>query len=119
MGRPVVNWQIVTRNPDRLADFYGKLFEWQITTDPTLGCRMVDTCAEGGIGGSIWPAPPEANSFVQLFVEVDDMADHVRRATELGARVIVPPQALPDGGALAILHDPEGTPFGVLRHSTD
>lgn len=115
MGRPVMQWQMVTRNPDRLADFYGQLFGWKITTNNALGCRMVDTGAERGIHGGIWPAPPEANSFVQLFVEVDDMADHVRRATELGARVIVPPQALPDGGQLAILHDPEGVPFGVLK----
>ncbi len=119
MGRPVVNWQIVTRNPDRLADFYGRLFGWRMTTEPSLGCRMVDTCAESGIGGSIWPAPPEANSFVQLFVEVDDVADYVRRATDSGAKIIIRPQPLPDGGQLAILHDPEGIAFGMYKPPPD
>jgi predicted enzyme related to lactoylglutathione lyase len=37
------------------------------------------------------------------------------RTRGLGAQVIVPPQALPDGDALAILVDPEGRPFGLHR----
>jgi len=30
MGHPVTAWQIVTKNPDRLAEFYTKLFSWEI-----------------------------------------------------------------------------------------
>ena len=56
----------------------------------------------------------EAHSFVQLFIEVDNVASSVQKATELGATVIVPPQKLPDGSQLAILHDPEGVSFGIM-----
>jgi predicted enzyme related to lactoylglutathione lyase len=52
---------------------------------------------------------------VQLLVEVDDVSRHVQEATALGARVIVAPQKLPDGDEMAILHDPEGIPFGICR----
>jgi predicted enzyme related to lactoylglutathione lyase len=113
MGQPVTHWQIVTKNPDRLAEFYCKLFSWDMTADNALGYRMIDTASERGIPGGIWPAPPDAPSFVQLIIEVDDVKRHVRDATALGAKVIVPPQKLPEGDELAILHDPEGIAFGI------
>jgi hypothetical protein len=117
MGRPVVQWQIITRNPDRLADFYGKLFGWEIHANNALNYRMVDTGSEKGIDGGIWPAPPEAPGFVQLFVEVEDVAASVAQVTALGGSVLIPPSPLPDGDELAIVRDPEGISFGVYRAS--
>jgi predicted enzyme related to lactoylglutathione lyase len=87
MGQPVVSWQIITKNPDRTNEFYTKLFGWKTNTDNALGYRMIDTGSERGINGGIWPAPPQANSFVQLFIEVEDMAGYVEKATKLGAKV--------------------------------
>jgi uncharacterized protein len=117
MGRPVTHWQIISKNPDRCSEFYTKLFGWQVRTDNALGYRIVETNSSRGIPGGIWPAPPEANPFVQLLIEVDDVAGHVKQAASLGATVIIPPQKLPDGDEMAILHDPEGIPFGVWRGS--
>jgi predicted enzyme related to lactoylglutathione lyase len=50
-----MQWQIVTRNPDRLAEFYGRLFGWELNANNPLGYRMVDTGSERGIHGGIWP----------------------------------------------------------------
>jgi uncharacterized protein len=115
MGQPVMHWQIVTKNPDALGKFYSKLFGWEINTNNALGYRMIDTVSERGINGGIWPAPPEAPGFVQLLIEVGDVARHVQEATALGAKVIVPPQKLPDGDEMAVLLDPEGIAFGICR----
>jgi hypothetical protein len=49
-------------------------------------------------------APP----FVQLFIESDDLEVTAKKAQELGARVIVPPTALPKGDWMAVLADPTG-----------
>lgn len=111
MGQPVTHWQIVTKNPDGLATFYSTLFDWTIDADNPLGYRQVATGAGRGFEGGFWPAPPEANSFVQLQVEVGDVAAFVEKATAMGAKVIVPPQTLPEGQVLAVLQDPEGVPF--------
>lgn len=116
MGAPVLQWQLVTTNPDQLANFYGDLFGWSINADNALGYRQVVT-GEGGMNGGMWPAPPTAHSFVQLFVGVPDVAHAVARATELGGRVIVPPTVLPDGDVMAVLADPCGVTFGVMRHT--
>jgi len=110
MGGSVVQWQIVARDAEGEAAFYRKLFGWTVNTDNALGYRQVDS---GGIAGGVWPAPPEAPSFVQLMIQVDDIDAHLEKATSLGAKVIVPKSILPDGDSLAILADPAGITFGL------
>jgi uncharacterized protein len=115
MGQPVVQWQILSKMPDQLTEFYNQLFGWEMNTDNALGYRTVNTCSERGIKGGIWPAPPEGRAMVTLYVEVDDVAERVSRAVELGAVVIIPPQKLPDGDEMAVITDPEGLVVGLLR----
>jgi predicted enzyme related to lactoylglutathione lyase len=114
MGCPVTQWQILAKDPDATAAFYTSLFDWRVSSDNPLGYRRIDTGSSDGIAGGIWPSPPEGHGFVQLFVRVESVADHVARAERLGARVIVPPQHLPEGDVLAILQDPQGLPFGMV-----
>ncbi|MGH9838783.1 MAG: VOC family protein [Blastocatellia bacterium] len=115
MGQPVVQWQMIVKNPDRSAEFYGRLFGWTVNADNALGYRMVNTGSERGIQGGIWPAPPDAHAFVQLFVEVGDVAAYVEKAVGMGANVIIPPQKLPDGDEMAVIHDPEGIPLALYK----
>jgi predicted enzyme related to lactoylglutathione lyase len=115
MGQPVMHWQIVSKDPDRLGEFYSKLFGWTIQANNPLGYRMIDTVSAHGINGGMWPAPPGAHGFVQLLIAVDDVAAYVQQAASLGARVLVPPQKLPDGNEMAILQDPEGISFGICQ----
>ncbi len=114
MQHPVRQFQILSHDPAACAEFYGGLFGWTVNDANALGYRQISTGPQG-IAGGIWLAPKEATPFVQLFVEVDDVHGVVDRAGRLGAKVIVPPQALPDGDEMAILADPEGIPFGILR----
>jgi predicted enzyme related to lactoylglutathione lyase len=113
---PVRQFQILARDPDATATFYRKLFGWRIHQGNPLGYRQISTGQEG-IEGGIWPAPPEGRPMVQLFVEASDLEATVARARGLGAQIVVPPQALPEGDALAILVDPEDRPFGVYRRA--
>jgi len=78
-----------------------------------LGYRRLDTGSKAGIQGGIWPAPPQSPDFVQLFVSVDDVNASVKKAEDLGAKLIIPPTMLPEGDEMAVLHDPHGMSFGV------
>ena len=111
---PVRQFQILARDPEATAMFYQRVFGWEIDQRNALGVRQLSTGAEGMAGG-IWPTPPEGKPLVQLFIAAADLESTVARAHGLGAQVVVPPQALPGGDALAILVDPEGRPFGVYR----
>src|ERR1044071_9801387 len=113
MTHPVVQFQILTKSPDETAAFYGKLFGWKIDADNPLGYRRIDTGTLQGIQGGIWPAPPHAPNFVQLFVGVADVTAAVVQATGLGAKVIIPVTTLPEGEQMAVLLDPHGMAFAV------
>ena len=115
MGRPVMQWQILAKDPERLSDFYGKLFAWKVSSDNPLGYRTADTGSPKGISGGFWPSGPEGHSFVQLFVDVDDVEQYVARVGQLGGTTIIPRQVLPGGDEMAIVRDPEGIPFGLMK----
>jgi predicted enzyme related to lactoylglutathione lyase len=115
MGSPVVQFQIISKEPDKTASFYAELFGWKIDANNPMGYRRIDTRSKQGIQGGIWPAPPQAPSFAQLFVGVTDVKAAVKRAEELGAKVLIPPTVLPEGDEMAVMHDPLGLSFGLMK----
>ena len=56
MGSPVMHWQILTKQPERLQAFYTTLFGWRMSGDNPLGYQMADTGSGEGINGGIWPS---------------------------------------------------------------
>jgi predicted enzyme related to lactoylglutathione lyase len=112
MTAPVARRQIVTPQAQQAADFYRGLFGWTVKQDNALGYREV-AAGKPGPDGGIWPAPPGAKGFVQLFVEVPDIDACIARATHLGGTVVVPRSELPDGDAMAVLSDPTGISVGL------
>ena len=81
-----------------------------------LGYRELKTGENGhSIDGGVWPAPQTDRPFVQLFVEVPSIDDSIQKAQKLGASVLVPKSALPDGDTMAVLQDPAGLSFGICQ----
>jgi predicted enzyme related to lactoylglutathione lyase len=115
MPHPVTKFQILSAQPDVTAAFYGGLFGWRTDANNPMGYREIHTGSDSGIQGGIWPAPPQARPFVQLFIQSDDLEATAKKAQELGARVVVPPSALPDGDCMAVLTDPTGLAFAIWK----
>jgi hypothetical protein len=115
MSSPVTQFQILSKDPDATARFYSDLFGWTVDANNPLGYRRIGTGSAEGIQGGIWPAPPQAPNSVQLFVQVDDVAASARKASELGAKVVIPPTVLPEGDQMAVLLDTQGMSFGIWR----
>ena len=111
---PVLQFQILARNPERAAEFYARVFGWSVHADNAMAYRQLRT---GGLDGGIWPIGDEGHPLVQLFVEVPDVGAAVQGAVDAGARVIIPPSTLPDGDEMSVIADPEGIPFGLYRRA--
>jgi predicted enzyme related to lactoylglutathione lyase len=79
---------------------------------------MIDTGSDRGIGGGIWPAPQALQSFVQLFVAVDDVDEYLAKAEKLGGTVVIPKQVLPEGDEMAVLLDPEGMCVALAKEKS-
>jgi predicted enzyme related to lactoylglutathione lyase len=46
MGNPVVHWELMSKEPAKVAAFYEKIFGWKIQHRPEMNYRIVDTASQ-------------------------------------------------------------------------
>ena len=111
-ARPVVHWEIVAREPERQADFYRRLFNWEIGDGPIMDIPAGLGAPEPGPSGHIRQG--DANA-VTLYIQVRDLAASLAMARELGATETGEPFDVPGGPTLAFIKDPEGNPLVFVQ----
>ena len=117
MGSPVVHWELMSKEPAKVAAFYEKLFGWKIQHRPELDYRIVDTGANAGInGGIVKPARegPWPGNMV-LYVMVDDLASYRQKVAAAGGKIHVEEQEVPGMGWFSLFTDPEGRMMGLWK----
>ncbi len=121
MGQPVVHFQVMGKDGDRLRSYYSDLFDWEIDADNPMGYGMVqrdgNTNADGaGIGGGVGVAPEGQGGGVTFYVEVPDVEAGLAKAQELGGTRIWGPDEVP-GTDIVLGHftDPEGHMIGLVQ----
>jgi predicted enzyme related to lactoylglutathione lyase len=115
MGSPIVHFEILGDDGERLAAFYRALFDWDIAAvEEGGGYAMFDTSSAGAVSGGIGGFPG-APSHVTFYVGVDDVAAALARARDLGATVVMEPREPTPGLVTALFADPEGHTIGLMR----
>ena len=117
MGRPVVHFELMSKDPAKIGAFYEKIFGWKVTNMPELNYRFVETEAEAGInGGIVKPDRPEPwPGKLTLYIEVDDLAGYRERIVAAGGKIHVEAQEVPAMGRFALFTDPEGRMMGLWQ----
>jgi predicted enzyme related to lactoylglutathione lyase len=113
-ARPVVHWEIESRQPALLRTFYRELFNWRISDDdgPIMWVPAGIGGPEPGPGGHIRQSE---RSGVTLYVQVADLAASLAKAAAVGGTVVMEPMDLPGGPTLAAITDPEGNPVTLVQ----
>lgn len=117
MGRPIVHWELMSKEPAKVASFYEKIFDWKISDMPQINYRLVETGGEGGINGGIikperegpWPGN------MTLYIQVDDLAAYRKKIVAAGGEIHVEEQEVPGSGTLCLFTDPEGRMMGLWK----
>jgi len=123
MGNPVVHWELMSNEPEKVAGFYEKLFGWKITHHPEINYRIVETGAKGempGInGGIVKPDKPQPWPGNMLFyILVDDLVGYRKKVVTAGGKIHVEEQEVPGMGWLSLFTDPEGRMMGLWKAKT-
>jgi uncharacterized protein len=112
MGQPVVHFEIGCRDGGKAADFFTRLFGWQIhAMGPAI---MIDTGAGSGIQGHITSLGHEPYKYTTFYVQVDDVQAYLDKATTLGGKTLVPPVEIPTG-TFAWFADLDGNTIGLWK----
>jgi uncharacterized protein len=115
MGKPVVHFEIGCRDRAKTGEFYAALFDWSITAQGPASA--IQTGSDDGIGGHITSLGHEPHHYTIIYVEVDDVAESLKKAESLGGKKIVGPIPIP-AGIFGWFVDPEGNTIGLLQKKT-
>ncbi len=112
--------ELNARGFDTASAFYADVFGWSTTTSP-MGEGQPDyhefkADGESILGGMEMSAmvPAGMPSYWMPYFSVADVDEAFRRAREAGANEVVAPSPMP-GGRFAIVTDPQGAMFGLLK----
>jgi predicted enzyme related to lactoylglutathione lyase len=112
MGQPVVHFEIGCRDSGKTADFFAKMFDWQMQA---MGpATMIHTGSSAGIQGHISSLGHEPHQYTTFYVQVDDVQAYLDKAASLGGKTLVPPVEIPSG-TFAWFSDPEGNTVGLWK----
>jgi predicted enzyme related to lactoylglutathione lyase len=107
--------ELVTTNVPAAKKFYTGLLGWK--TKP-FGKGMEYTLLLKGkdmVAGLMKCPMPGCPAQWIGYIVVTDVAATVKKATKLGGKVAVKPFNVPDVGRIAVLVDPQGAAFGILK----
>jgi uncharacterized protein len=122
MGQPVVHFEVIGKDGEKLRDYYSELFGWEIDADNPANYGVVqreaNLNAEGaGIGGGVAAGPtPDYAGHVTFYVEVPDVEAALAKAESLGGSRVFGPAEVPGTEVeLGQFTDPEGHLIGLTK----
>lgn len=110
--------ELGTRDTAKAGDFYTGLFGWGKNVQQ-MGPMTYTSFMNGErpAGGMYQPTPEMGNvpPHWLAYFAVNDTDATVKKAGELGATTIAPPMDIPGVGRFAIIQDPQGAVFGIIK----
>lgn len=117
MGQPVVHFEVVGKDGEKLQSYYGELFDWNVNAENEMKYGLVDREAnsnsEGiGLRGGIGQGP---DGYVTFYVEVPSVEDALSKAESLGGTRVMGPETIMGRMVLGQFKDPEGNVIGLIE----
>lgn len=117
-------FELATKGVEKAEAFYKAVFGWSVKVGNDAGMvyrELTPPAAAAPQGGMMeltpqhGPTPPHW----LIYFTVEDCDGDATRATSLGGQVIVPPMDIPKVGRFAVLADPAGASFAVIKLALD
>ncbi len=115
MPHPVIHTEIRSQDPDATREFFESLFGWKVASEGGFpGYTFIDTGTEDGPAVAISPRQG-AEDEALFFVAVENVAETLKRAEELGGTIVQPVQQVP-GVSFGVFADALGHKVGVAAN---
>ena len=123
-GTPIW-YELLSSDADASKAFYEKVIGWTVHPADAGGMdyRMIDTGGNDFVGGLMGLTPEMTAGGAKptwlFYIGVDDVDATVAKIEEKGGSVRMPAFDMPGVGRLALVADPQGVPFYVMRGASD
>lgn len=117
-------YELLTRDPDAAKAFYDAVVGWNIDTEPMAGMASgmdyrIINASEGKVGGVMRIGDEMAEHGARPvwlgYIAVDDVDQIVGAIEAAGGKTLMPANDIPDVGRIAMVADPQGAPFYVMK----
>ncbi len=113
MKKAVVHFEIGCSDIPKTADFYKKVFNWEINASGNSA--SIDTGREGAIPGHLTKlGEDEPQKYVNIYIETDTLEEDLRQVETNGGKLLIGPIKLPDGRSFAWFEDVAGNTLGLI-----
>jgi predicted enzyme related to lactoylglutathione lyase len=121
MGQPVVHFEVVGKDGDKLQAYYSQLFGWKFDADNPMRYGMVqregNVSREGiGIGGGVGTGPDGYPGHVTFYVEVPDVEAALAQTESLGGTRVMGPEKPMDMVEIGLFT--EGHLIGLVKSAS-
>ncbi len=113
-------YELMTPDPDGSKSFYDAVVGWDIGegVPEYNGYRMIN-CA-GGFAGGVLPLTEEMQSHGARptwlgYIHVPDVDQAIASIGQAGGKTLMPATDIPNVGRIAMVTDPQGAPFYVMK----
>jgi len=117
----LVHFDISAEDTERAKAFYEKLFNWKIEKMPgPMDYSMIytnDLKGVPGIGGGLSKRDPGMPAGIVNYIGVESINKVLEQVVVLGGKILLPVQAVPGYGLLAVCTDTEDNIFGVFEEN--
>ena len=123
MGYPVVHFEVIGKDGEKLRSYYSELFDWRIDADNEMNYGMVsreeNQAPDGtGIGGGVAQGPDGYEGHVMFYVAVPDVEAALAKAEALGGTRVMGPETIMGSMVLGHFTDPEGHLIGLVNDAS-
>ena len=115
MGNPIVHWEIMAPDGDKLGAFYNDIFDWQAETTEGFESYYLVDAEKTGVGGAVGKGPEGMPSYLTIYVEVADIDQHLAKIEGAGGSTVMPRTVIPGVVTFAMFADPAGNTVGLVE----
>lgn len=110
--------ELLTSDAKRAAAFWTQVLPWKLKTSPLDGGEYTELSVGDQTTGGIMQIRPEMKGMPThwgIYFAVADADATVKRAEKQGGRVHMPPTDIDKVGRFAVLADPQGAAFNIIK----
>lgn len=118
MGNPIVHFEIMGEDGEAQNAFYSNVFGWKTEAVPGFDAYYLTQADDTGVGGAVGKGGDPMATYLTLYIQVDDVDEHLRTIEAAGGKTLMPKTVVPGTVTFAWFADPAGNAVGIVEAET-